>query len=303
MAEYEILRQFLNEEGSSFPAQLDVECGKTLAKTKTWWKAILLIKLKNGRHQLRLYGWRWSEKKNRYTQQQKFNISTSRYLADIVFYLKAFVQDASLKSSASINDKLLDKIITLESELNKHRLIAQKYKIPDMEKQIKIFQKLLNKTKRTEKELQNFLYKNFWMFGSNYKNVRKEQKAGMKGRNDFLIQVEGNFYDIIELKKPEHKLFTKTKNPTIHSDLKDAISQMARYLDYYHKHYLSHKEQTELNVLYPKGIIVIGRNKDTDRKLLKAHELIWGKNIEILTYDDILDRAKQSIKNIRKRKK
>ena len=42
--DYEILIQLLNEDGSTFPAQVDVICGKTLTKTKTWWKAILLVR-------------------------------------------------------------------------------------------------------------------------------------------------------------------------------------------------------------------------------------------------------------------
>lgn len=304
LPEYEILKQLLTEGGSIFPAKVDVICGRTLAKTKTWWKAILLVKLRNNKYQLRLYGWQWNSKKKEYSQRQKFNLSASKYLVDIVFFLQAFIQDASIEGTKkTIDNKLLDKIYSLENKLNKQRMLAQKNRIPEMEKQIKKFQRILRKTNRTEKEIQEFLYNNFWMFGAFYKSVRKEQKAGMKKRNDFLIKKEGEFYDIVELKKPEHKLFTSAKNPSIHSDLKNAISQMASYLDYYHKHYLSFREQTDLNVLYPKGIIVIGRRKETDIKLLKAHELIWGKNIEVLTYDDILDRAKQSIKNIKKRKK
>ena len=42
----EILTQLLDEEGSKFPAQVDVICGKTLAKTSKWWKALLLVKTK-----------------------------------------------------------------------------------------------------------------------------------------------------------------------------------------------------------------------------------------------------------------
>ena len=57
-----------------------------------------------------------------------------------------------------------------------------------MEAKIKEFEKLLKKKKVKEKELQKFLYKQYWMFGSHYKSIHKEKLAGMKGRNDFLAK-------------------------------------------------------------------------------------------------------------------
>jgi hypothetical protein len=305
MTDYKILKQLLNEDGKKFPAKVEVICGKTLSKTRDWWKAILLIKVKYGqteKYQLRLYGWRWSKKKNRYANIQKFNISPARYLIDLLQIFQVFIQESIRKGEhVSIYEKLADRITELQSAMNNTRSKEQKNQIPVMEGKIKEFEKLLKKKKVKEKELQKFLYNHYWMFGSQYKSIHKEKQAGMKGRNDFLAEKEAGYYDIIELKKPDHPLFTSGKTPSMSKELKDALSQMAKYFDYYHKHYLSHKEETKMDILYPKGIIVIGRRKDKEKEILKAHELILTK-VEILTYDDILDRAKQSIKNIKKRK-
>lgn len=214
-----------------------------------------------------------------------------------------FIQESIKKGEyLSVYEKLASQIASLQSEINKGRLSQQKNQISLMEVKIKEFENLLKKKKIKEKELQKFLYKQYWMFGSHYKSIHKEKLAGMKGRNDFLAEKEAGYYDIIELKRSEHPLFTSGKFPSMTKELKDAISQMAKYFDYYHKHYLSHKEETKMDILYPKGIIVIGRRKESEKEILKAHELILNR-VEILTYDDILERAKQSVKNIKKRKK
>jgi hypothetical protein len=305
MNEFKILKQFLNENGKKFPAQVKVLRGKTIAKTSNWWKAIVLIENKyknNIKYQLRFYGWQWSDKDKRYKTRQKFNISPSAYVGDIISILHIFLQEVKGKGIKGIDTKLISKLSILEKELNKLRLINQKNQIPLMEKAIKDFEKLLKRKKRKEKEIQKFLYKQFWMFGSNYRYARKETKAGMKGRNDFLLEKETGYHDIVELKKPEHKVFTKSKFPSMSKELKDAISQMVRYFDYYYKNYLSHKDQTNLDVYYPDGLVVIGRRLENERSFLEAHKAVFTK-IKILTYDDVLDRAKQTLKTIKKRKK
>jgi len=300
--EFNVLKQLLYEDGKKFPAKVEVVCGKTLSFTKDWWKAIVLVKIKIGgkdKYQLRLYGWHL--KNGEYKTRQKFNISSVNYAGEILNSLQIFIQESPKKGRlTTAYDKMAKQLLTMQAELNKARLKAQKNRIPDMESKIRKFEKLLKQPlKRKEKEIQNSLYDEFWMFGARYRSVHKETWAGMKGRNDFLIEMEPGFYDIVELKKPEHKLFTKNK--TMSKELKDALSQMARYRDYYSKHYLSHKEQTGMDVLYPLGIIVIGRRKESERNLLRAHESIFHR-IEILTYDDVLDRSKQTVINIKNRK-
>ena len=139
------------------------------------------------------------------------------------------------------------------------------------------------------------------MFGGKYRRAHRETWAGLKGRNDFLLEKATGFYDIVELKRPDDPLFSGAKTIRMSGELKDAVSQMALYLDYYYKNYLSHKEQTGMDILYPKGIIVIGRRNESQKNVLEAHKAVFARNIEILTYDDILDEANQIIKNLKKR--
>lgn len=75
-------------ETEGFPTGKGIEVirGKTLAKTPTWLKAILLIQSR-GKEQIRLYGWQKIE--GEYKVRQKFNISHG-YSADVAEVLMAF---------------------------------------------------------------------------------------------------------------------------------------------------------------------------------------------------------------------
>ena len=86
------------------------------------------------------------------------------------------------------------------------------------------------------------------------------------------------------------------------AELKDAISQMASYLDYYYKHYLSHREITQMDVLHPRGFIIIGRRRESEKEALEAHKAIMRGVVEIMTYDDVLNEAKQVIKTFKRRR-
>lgn len=304
MEEYKLLKQILTEKSDKFPAKVPIICGKTISKTGTWFKAIVLVKTKMGnneKYQLRLYGWQ-KNKQNIWKQRQKFNISASAYVGDLINALQSFLHD-SIKEGGykGVVDKLLKKISELEQQKVNFHKEAQKDRIGDMAEEIKEFEKLL-KQKKKEKEYQNFIKNHFWMFGSEYTRVRKEEKAGMKGRNDYIIQRPDSYYDIIELKRPDHELFIGKRTPTFSKELKNALSQAAKYLAYFSKHYLGHKEETGRDVLMPIVFIVIGRYKEKDKELLKIHQNILSGNIRILTYDDILNRAKQTLKIIKRRK-
>jgi len=45
----------------------------------------------------KLYGWRWSKKKNRYVAPQKFNISPAGYLGDLLHIFQIFIQESIKK--------------------------------------------------------------------------------------------------------------------------------------------------------------------------------------------------------------
>ncbi len=288
-------------EKEGFPAKVDILAGRTLSKGRGWWKAILLVRVKYGnqeKEQLRLYAWQWNGKKDRWSQRQKYNFSSKGQLSTIVAAIQTY-HGKEMKNLGSI--ALFKRVSELEEQLEEVKVRETRNRLPEMEMDLTAFERMMKKKSVKEHELEVFLHHHFWMFGGKYRRAHRETWAGLKGRNDFLLEKATGFYDIVELKRPDDPLFSGAKTIRMSGELKDAVSQMALYLDYYYKNYLSHKEQTGMDILYPKGIIVIGRRNESQKNVLEAHKAVFARNIEILTYDDILDEANQIIKNLKKR--
>lgn len=78
-------------ETEGFPTGTGIKIirGKTLAKTGTWLKAVILVETQN-KKQIRLYGWQ-KNKDGEYKLRQKFNISKgySIKLAEILIAFDA----------------------------------------------------------------------------------------------------------------------------------------------------------------------------------------------------------------------
>ena len=303
----DLLKGVLPEKGETFPTKVTALAGKTLVHTGSWWKAIVLVQTEYGEKkiQLRLYGWQRNKNKE-WKKRQQFNISASPYSWQIIRSLETFLT-GSVKDISSIKtiNNLMHQIERLKAERKVQYIEKQADRLEDLEAKLKEFEELLDK-KEKESKYQTFLKDNFWMFGPDYCEIFKEAKAGMSGRNDYVLQRNDGYHDVLELKKPSSKLFTSDKFPSMYTDLKNALSQMSRYLAYFSKHYLSHKEETGKDIYSPQGIIVIGRRREEEREILKEHKNILSRQVEILTYDDILDKAKRTIdvyKNYKKEKK
>ncbi|MHA1167033.1 MAG: hypothetical protein ACTSP4_02930 [Candidatus Hodarchaeales archaeon] len=89
----EELKSLLPEtEGFPVGSGLKVLRGRTLTKTTSWWKAVVLIETA-GKKQIRLYGWQ-KDKEGNYKVRQKFNISRG-YSTKLARVLKAFAFDAA----------------------------------------------------------------------------------------------------------------------------------------------------------------------------------------------------------------
>jgi len=162
------------------------------------------------------------------------------------------------------------------------------------------FERLIKLDTTTESDVGDIIKDNPPILGLHYISASSEDKIGLNGRTDFLIEKTDGFFDIIELKGPNDNIFTK--DPKGHYAVwtaitKDAISQMISYLYKYDIYYLSQKEETRKDVIYPKGIIVIGRRDEEKKKALRIHNHFLS-HIEIITYDDLLDQIKTSIKNL-----
>jgi hypothetical protein len=88
------LDEILNEPAESFPSKSSIKIlrGKTLAKTSTWHKAVVLVDV-DGKKQLRFYGWN-KNKENVWKVRQKFNVAKG-YAVKIAHILDVFATEVN----------------------------------------------------------------------------------------------------------------------------------------------------------------------------------------------------------------
>lgn len=325
MSGLEDIHGFFDEPPSSFPVSshegLEVFGGKTLHKG-AWWIAMVLVKSRYGsaeKYQIRLY--KWQKYEGEWKQRQKYNISEADYVGDIVAALALFSNtddplDIVDEDTIDAVEALSQRVLRLEEQLDKsrsrfeeqrERLREEKQeerqdRISELEDEITEFEGLLD-SDASETEIQKFLMQNEWFFGPEYYSAERELPAGYEGRVDFFLAGRGDFYDVVELKLPTHRLFINNPEGAISSPLKNALSQIAGYLDFFSTHRLSHREQTGMDIYQPKGVIVIGRDdEDGDvQEKIRMHRTVISGNIEILTYDNLIEQAEQTLATIRER--
>jgi hypothetical protein len=295
-SQIKILKEVMNDDPAKFPVKpgINVVCGKNLVKTRNWWKAILLVSTGeslNGKLQLRLYG--WLKRNGVYKQAQKFNISIAPYIGDVINIMQLAAQNSG-------KDKIVRSLVNRINELERVITFSkqQRARLPELKSRLREFRSLIEKESVDEKEIHNFLKENTWMFGSNYEKMFKSEKIlTIDSREDFLLKNFNGYYDVLELKLPRDNLFVKSggKKLSFSGDLKDAVSQVMFYLAEIRTYYLSIKDQTGLDLYFPKGIVVIGRRKNTEIRTLQIHKEFLNK-VDIWTYDDLIDNAQKTIK-------
>lgn len=184
----------------------------------------------------------------------------------------------------------MEKTIQAYSQLIKE---YRKIRIPDYKNDLEQLEKLIINSKK-EKELQAFLEKKPWLLGLEYENA-KPQKIAPGQRYDFYVEKYDGYADIIELKKANEDIFSKDGKIT--SVFSNAIQQMIGYIDdaLYYGNNKRLSKNLNFNFLKPKGILIMGRNQDTEKlRNLKY----YFHNIEILTYDDVLERGKNILNHL-----
>ena len=167
-----------------------------------------------------------------------------------------------------------------------------------------------------EKYWQLFLSKNDWIFGYGLtyycmSTLGREVLVGGKtiynqGGHicDFLLCTKGNakFTSLVEIKCPNTKLIGKEARNGVYpisNDLSAALSQLQVYCNSWSINRDPDVVRREIKGNYmtvlPKGILVIGNTSELDNEDKKVSFELFRRhlhNIEILTYDELLERAK-----------
>lgn len=139
---------------------------------------------------------------------------------------------------------------------------------------------------------------------------------------DFMLVDTNGHVDVIEIKKPfDNVLMTSSQyrnNFTPHRTLTGTVMQLEKYLFHLNRYgeggeaKLTQKYKNQLpkgltiKIVNPKGIIIMGRSERLNDEQKMDFEIVKRKYqnvIDILTYDDLIQRLKFLIGNFQKRKR
>jgi len=153
------------------------------------------------------------------------------------------------------------------------------------------FSEILNDTERNEREIQNCLKNNPILFGLEYLRVLPEHRLGSEYIIDYGLEKYSGNFDVVEIESSNLPLYNKKGDPS--SYLVHAEQQVIDWLAWIELN--SPYAQTQLpGISSPKGFVIIGRSngwsEDLSKKL-KWRNITFGDRMQILTYDDLLNRA------------
>lgn len=161
---------------------------------------------------------------------------------------------------------------------------------------------LINRTETSEYELQKFFekYPKF-LLGTEYRELHSQvimtSESGDTLIPDFIVErVGSNYCDILDLKKPNAKLLVGPRNRRGFSkNLTIALNQLREYRNYFEnpRNREAFHKKYGLLAYRPKIVVIIGRSRDFHCEIERMTILDEYKNIQVMTYDDILERAKR----------
>jgi len=173
--------------------------------------------------------------------------------------------------------------------------------IEDLQKAIVNLEKLLESEGRIENKLQKCLTENPILFGTEYLEIIPKHRLGSEYEMDYALKRQDGVFDLVEIEASNLKLFTQKGNPTQH--LTHAEQQVIDWLTWIEeKNFYAREKLT--NITSPKGIIIIGRSKKQPEleKLIRSRNNCFS-NIQISTYDDLINKARLLLDKLKKGKK
>lgn len=180
--------------------------------------------------------------------------------------------------------------LTVQKELGK--LSKANQLIGILELAINDLTDLLNENKRNESKLQAFLTNNPILFGLEYQMVIPKFRLGAEYEMDYALERYSGVIDVLEIESSNLQVFNKSGDPSKY--LIHAEQQVMDWLRWIERNHPYARENLP-GISKPVGFVVIGRAKTlgekNKQKLIHRNNLLRG-NLEILTYDDLMQKAK-----------
>lgn len=191
-----------------------------------------------------------------------------------------------------LNHKLIpDDVITAINHISKVKAVEQ-------------FEEMLEED-LTEHEWQKWFLENSWVLGTEYVKILDERIIDTRNIADFLMEAYDGFVDIVEIKRPDGNLnfwaaARDHDNFIPHQDLIKAITQASKYIFEIEREANSLKfieRVGGIKTIKPRCFLIYGRSDDWIEAQRESYRLLNSNyhNITIMTYDQVLERAKRII--------
>ena len=168
-------------------------------------------------------------------------------------------------------------------------------------KAAKEFESMLSKD-LDEHAWQKWFKRNDWVLGSEFVRVLDERAIDTANITDYLMQAYDGFLDVVEIKRPDGRaqFWANNKghrNYVQSPHLTEAITQSITYISELEREANSVKflERVGIKAIKPRCTLIFGRSEGWDDDQREAYRILNSsfKELSILTYDHVLDRAKR----------
>lgn len=151
------------------------------------------------------------------------------------------------------------------------------------------FDEMINQDLR-EEDYQIFLKQHPVFLDPLSADVIPKQKLGIEMVTDFVLRRYDNKYILVEIEKPQDRLFTLTNNFT--AEFTHAFGQVLDFQQWVDSH-VAYARVHMPGVSSPRGLLVIGRRTDlSEENKAKLHRFsINCVSIDVVTFDDLLQNA------------
>jgi hypothetical protein len=187
--------------------------------------------------------------------------------------------------------EMIDQILTKvgpESLKHAQAMLA----LERIDRAIQQLESLLGESNRNENALQRCLTGNPIFFGPSYRRILPKHPLGAEYVTDYALEKVDGGVDVIEIESSTLKLYTQGGNPT--AELVHAEQQVMDWLAWLDEN-APYARAKLPGVRRACGYVVIGVRSsltDKDRERLIWRNKVHDGKLEVLTYDDLLDRCR-----------
>ena len=161
---------------------------------------------------------------------------------------------------------------------------------------------LLDSENLKEPDLQNFLNQNPILLSPSYLRIHPQAKLGAEYITDFIIE-EPSHSILVEIENSNHNLFLQ--NNDLSAPLRHALKQISDWRQWLRKNSRYASESLGINNIDSDSpaLVIIGRKKSLSSKNLEDLSAIskdYHYHTQVLTYDDVYERALAWYNNLKK---